>query len=252
MYAFEEICRKHNLYLIGDAAQAIGTEYDGKGIANYGVVSSVSCQNSKNLSCGEGGLVLTNDGAVYERMMQMLNNGKDKNGGHVYLGLDNGMSDFQASILTTQFLALPGQITKRMENAAYLDQKLAGLDFLYTLKSDPLITRNSYHIYMFGLHEDKLQGVSRGAFLDAAAAEGLETICGGYTPAYTFPCMSDVYTRRCIGTTVNVTPDTPVAEIVSYHEGCWILHANLLGDREDMDDIIRILVKVYENIDELK
>ena len=53
--AFDAICKKHGLYLIGDGAQAVGSEYKGKNIGCYGIATSISCQNSKNLTCGEGG-----------------------------------------------------------------------------------------------------------------------------------------------------------------------------------------------------
>lgn len=249
--AFEALCKKYNLYLIGDAAQGVGSEFNGKGIGNYGIATSISCQHSKNLSSGEGGLILTNDDGFHARLLQILDGGRDEQGQYSYVGLDNGMSEFQASILSTQLKALPDQITKRMENAAYLDEQLAKLEFAYPLKADPRITRNSYHLYLFGLREECFKGISRNTFLSAVEAEGIETLSGGYAPLYNFPCMTGPYTERCIGGRIHTTPDTPITELVSKHEGCWLYHSVLLGEREDMDDIIRALVKVYTHLDEL-
>ncbi|MBQ4152879.1 MAG: DegT/DnrJ/EryC1/StrS family aminotransferase [Oscillospiraceae bacterium] len=249
--AFEALCNKYGLYLIGDAAQAVGSEFNGKGIGNYGIATSISCQNSKNLTCGEGGIILTNDDTLYATIMQMLNTGRAANGSYSYLGLENGMSEFQASILNTQLDTLPAQIDKRMKNAAYLNKRLRELDFVYPLKADARITRDSYHLFIFGVREEKLKGVSRNDFLNAVSAEGVPMLAAGYQPAYHFPCLTDEYTERCIGGKINVNPDTPVSEWISAHESAWIYHSLLLGEQEDMDGIIAALIKVYENLDEL-
>ncbi len=249
--AFEALCQKHNLYLIGDGAQAVGSEYKGKGIGNYGIATSISCQNSKNLTCGEGGIIITNDDALFERITAILHGGKDATGKTSYVGLQNGMSEFQASILLTQLKALPEQIEKRMENAAYLDEQFAKLPYTYPMKADERVTKNSYHLYLLGLKEEMLQGVSRGDFLAAVYAEGAP-ITPGYVPAYVFPCLDGEYTKKCIGGAINLTPDTPNAERIGYHEGCWMYHATLLAEKEDMDDIVNAVIKVYENLDELK
>ena len=250
LYAFEALCKKHGLYLIGDAAQAVGSEYDGKGVGNYGIAASISCQASKNLTCGEGGIILTNDDALYGRIRQMLNGGMGEDGRYHYVGLSNGMSEFQAAVLNTQLKALPDQIAKRMENAAYLTSLLDKLPFVYTLKKDLRVTRDSYHLFLFGLREEMFRGVSKQTFVDAVNAEGIP-LSVGYMPVYTSPSVSGPYAVKCVGGPLNVTPDTPVADLVSYHEGCWLYHATLLGERGDMEAIANALLKVYENIDEL-
>ena len=249
--AFQALCEKHHLYLIGDAAQAVGSQYNNKGIAAYGIATSISCQNSKNLTCGEGGIILTNNTPLYERINQMLNGGVDAQGEYSYLGLANGMSEFQASVLLTQLDSLSHQIAKRMDNAAYLDQRFGELDFVYPMKRDPMVTRNSYHLYLLGIKEEMLQGISRTTFLEAVQAEGVP-ITTGYVPAYRFPCLQSDYAKKCVGGEINLTPNCPNAEKIGYHEGAWIYHATLLAEKEDMDDIVNAVIKVYQNLDELK
>ena len=146
---------------------------------------------------------------------------------------------------------LPEQIARRMENAAYLDEKLAKLDFVEPLKQDEKIIRNSYHLYLLTLKEEKLQGVSRDMFLKALGAEGIP-ITAGYMPVYTFPCVDGNYAEKCTGNRINVASDCPVTERKARNEGCWMVHQNLLGDHSDMDDIVNGLLKVYNNLDELK
>ena len=180
----------------------------------------------------------------------MLNGGMGEDGRYHYVGLSNGMSEFQAAVLNTQLKALPDQIAKRMENAAYLTSLLDKLPFVYTLKKDPRVTRDSYHLFLFGLREEMFRGVSKQTFVDAVNAEGIP-LSVGYMPVYTSPSVSGPYAVKCVGGPLNVTPDTPVADLVSYHEGCWLYHATLLGERGDMEAIANALLKVYENIDEL-
>lgn len=251
LHAFEALCKKYGLYLIGDAAQAVGAVYDGKGIGNYGVATSISCQNSKNLTCGEGGMVLTNDDALYEKMVQLLHGGRDESGSYNSLGLTNSMSEFQASMLCSQFAAFPEQAARRQANGELLDKLLADIDIVKTAPRDPKITRNAYHLYMFRINEEKLQGISRETFLKALNAEGIG--CGpGYVPVYTFPCMQGDYIRKCIGSDINVKPDTPNVERISYETGCWIYQNMMLSDREAMEDIAAALRKISENLDELR
>lgn len=251
MDKFQNICEKYGLYLIGDAAQAVGSEYAGKGMADFGIAHSISCQNSKNLTSGEGGIILTNDDELYKNITTILNLGQDASGSYVRLGSQNTMSEWQASMLRSQLKKLPGEIERRMENAAYLDQQLAKLDFVEPLKIDEKITRNSYHLYLLSLKEEKLEGVSRDTFLKALNAEGIP-LTAGYMPVYTFPCVDGAYAEKCTGGRINTVPECPVTELKARHEGCWLIHQVLLGDRSDMDDIVNGLLKVYNNLDELK
>lgn len=244
--AFEALCSKYGLYLIGDAAQAVGSGFNGRDVGTYGIATSISCQNTKNLTCGEGGIILTNNDKLYEKLQQILFDRQ-----HSYLTMDYGMSEFQASILNTQLDALAGQIDRRMDSCNHLDRRFDELPILFTLKKDPRITRNSHHLYLLGLHEEMLQGVSRSTFLKAVRAEGAP-ITPGYIPAYDFPCLAGDYVRKCVGTDMNLKPDTPVAERIGRHDGCWIYHSTLLGTRQDMDDIADAVIKVWEHLDELK
>lgn len=248
---FVELCKKYNLYLIGDAAQAVGSEYGGMGVGAYGIASSISCQNTKNLTCGEGGIILTNNDELYENISLILSMGKASDGRYITVGMNDGMSEWQAGILNTQLENLPEQICRRMENAAYLDSRLSELDFVSALKNDPMITKNSYHLYIVSLHEKMLKGVSRQRFIEALNAEGIP-LSAGYAPVYDFPCISGQYAVKCIEGPVDTSPDTPIADYLARHEGCWLYHSILLGSQNDMDDIANGFIKVYENIDELR
>ncbi len=247
---FTALCRRYGLILIGNAAQAVGAEYGERGVAAFADATSISCQNSKNLTCGEGGILLSDDDAFAGKIAAMLRGGVGADGRRTFVGLKNGISAFQASLLLSQLEALPEQIAKRSENAAYLDGRLGELSFVYTLRRSPRVTVNAFHLYMFGVREEALGGICLKRFLSALRVEGVP-VTHGYRPVYTFPCIGSPYVQKCIGRAVDIHPDTPIAERVSAREACWIPQSALLGTREDMDDIVNALVKVYENRAEL-
>jgi hypothetical protein len=75
--ALEEIAKRHNVKLIVDAAQGVGAEWKGKNLCAYGDAASISCQNSKNLTSGEGGIITTNDDVLAKNLELMLTGGKE-------------------------------------------------------------------------------------------------------------------------------------------------------------------------------
>ena len=78
MDALVELAEEKGIYLIRDAAQAVGAEWRGRGIGSYGIAASFSFQNTKNLTLG--GAITTNSDELYYNIMNMLNMGKDKDG----------------------------------------------------------------------------------------------------------------------------------------------------------------------------
>ena len=246
---YEALCQKHGLYLILDAAQAVGTQFNHKGLGAYGTVASISCQNSKNLTCGEGGILLTNDDALYEKLREMIDGGRSADGRIRSLSLASGMSEFQAAVLNSQLPSLDEQIEKRMASAELLDRLLSPLPFVKTLKKDEHITRNSLHLYLLQIREEMLKGVPVATFLKAVRQEGAP-LNPGYAPLYDFPCLSGDYARRCMGRELPKA-DTPVAERLRT-EGCWFYHADLLRSPEEVSLFADALQKVYENLDSLR
>ena len=145
-----KIAKKHGLYIIEDAAQAHGSEWKGTRVGSIGDAGAFSFQASKNLSCGEGGVVTTNNEDLYHTIWSIHHcgreNGNDSAYNHPILGTDARMAEWQAAILNVQMDRLDADTEKRMANAKYLTDKLQGLDFIETLYEDPRITRNSYHV----------------------------------------------------------------------------------------------------------
>lgn len=152
-----DLAEEKGVYLIGDAAQAVGAQWKGKGIGSIGIAASFSFQNSKNLTCGEGGAITTNSDELYNNIYAILNGGCMKPDSYTHVGLDNNISEWQAGILNTQLDKLPEQLEKRIENAEYLDSLMSQFDFVSPLAKDDRITKNAYHFYTVRIHEEKLK-----------------------------------------------------------------------------------------------
>lgn len=249
--ALEEIAKRHGVKLIVDAAQGVGAEWRGKNICTYGDAASISCQNSKNLTSGEGGIITTNDDALAKSLKLMLSGGVE-NGQYVSVAQDHRITELQASVLLSQYSKLAREVALRDKNAAYLAGRLKGLGFVEHLAYDERITTHAYHLFLLRFKQEALaeKGITRDQFINALVAEGVP-ICSGYAPLYTFPCVTSRDTERMIGTRIDVTP-LPVCECASFVEGAWMGQSVLLSSRATLDAIVDAIIKVWEHADELK
>ncbi len=248
--ALEALAKRHGIKLIVDAAQAVGASWKGKRICAYGDAASVSCQNTKNLTCGEGGIITTNDDALAERLSALL--GRTGQTSFASVAQDHNLSEFQSALLNSQYEKLYGEIDTRADNAAYLCGRLHGLDFVAPTAYDERVTRHAYHLFILRFNSAVLaeRGINRDQFLSAVSAEGIP-LGAGYAPLYAFPCVSSDYTRRIIGTTVDTSP-LPNTEAAAYTEGSWMYQSVLLGTHRDMDDIADALIKVWAHADDVR
>lgn len=133
-----EICSKYDLYLIEDAAESLGAEYDGVKSGNIGTISTFSFFGNKTITTGEGGMVLTNDESLYDKIEVLKNQGNSRTQKyyHDMLGFNYRMTNIQAAI----GLAQMEQIDKILEIKANIYNyylKNLGSDIIYqkTLKN---------------------------------------------------------------------------------------------------------------------
>jgi perosamine synthetase len=180
--ALKTFADKHNLILIEDCAQAWGAVYQGKPIGTIGHLACFSLQTSKHITCGDGGIVASND----ERFGPLLQRFGDKGFDRALpkfltdrLGTNYRMSEPQASFAAAQMNRLEGIASKRARLGNLLTSELAGVGGV----SAPRVgeqNRCTYWHYMLRLWPDKLR-CSREQFVKAAAAEGVP-LSSGYIP----------------------------------------------------------------------
>lgn len=169
------IAARHNLFVIEDAAQALGAAYtfsDGskKQAGTMGVIGTTSFFPSKNLGCyGDGGAIFTNDVALAEKIRMIANHGQRIKYHHDIIGVNSRLDTLQAAILNVKLKYLTGYAARRNEVAKVYDRTLSK-SFLQT----PVRAQNSTHVY----HQYTLQVTkgSRDDFQKYLSAQGIPTM----------------------------------------------------------------------------
>ncbi|MDF2685313.1 MAG: Aminotransferase DegT [Clostridia bacterium] len=238
------VVKKHGLYLIEDAAQAHGAEWQGHRVGSLGIAGSFSFQASKNISGGEGGMITTNDNTLYARIKKIRDNSSE------IISTNGRLGAWQAAILTTQLPTADEYIKRRTDNAAYLDKRLNELGFVSPMKMSEKITKNAYHLYQFKYFSEECRGLSRSTFLNALNAEGINAGPGYSQMIHTMGVFKSPYFYKVTGTKrcyEDASLDLPEGKKAAYEEGCWMYMNHLMGAESDVEDIAKAMEKVYDN-----
>ncbi|NLF70886.1 MAG: aminotransferase class V-fold PLP-dependent enzyme [Candidatus Anammoximicrobium sp.] len=247
------IAKKHKLVVVEDACQAWLAEYRGKKCGTLGNLGCFSFQNSKHLTCGEGGAVLGDDDEVMDRAFAYHNFGR----GGGLLGTKFRTTEFQAAILLAQMQRLEEQTQRRWDNAQYLTTKLRAIPGVLPQRLYDGVTRAAYHLYPFRIDEQVFQGVTRNKFMGALRAEGIPC-SGGYGRLNEAAFIENTLSSRNFKRMYSAEqldycrsqlecPDNNrlVDEAICFSQRV------LLGTRADMDDIANAIGKIYENRSQL-
>jgi len=155
MVPIMDLAKRHNLSVIEDAAQAIGSEYrDGRRTCSIGTVGCLSFFPSKNLGClGDGAMAVTNDPDLAERMRVLRVHGSKPKYYHKLIGGNFRLDTIQAAVLNVKLNYLDGWTRRRQENASRYETlfKQSGLVQQGKVKLPEPVYRNAgakhYHIY---------------------------------------------------------------------------------------------------------
>jgi dTDP-4-amino-4,6-dideoxygalactose transaminase len=238
---FAEICRKRRLVLIEDCAHAHGAEWRGRRVGSFGSFGSFSFQASKNMTAGEGGMLITSDAELAERARAISNQGRRAGGAwyeHVTLGTNARLTGFQAALLLNQLDRLPRQVATRMKGAARLREGLAEIAGLTPTpqRLDERITAHGFHLFSMRFDEAAFGRVPRERVIEALRAEGLPV-----TPGYPHP----IYRNQLFSRHQHVVHPCPEAEAYC-RSAVWLPHNALLADGEWMEDALRAVRKVRD------
>ncbi|MBQ1368274.1 MAG: DegT/DnrJ/EryC1/StrS family aminotransferase [Firmicutes bacterium] len=226
--AFEKLAKAHDLYLIVDAAQAVGAKWRDRDIASYGTCASFSCQNTKNLTSGEGGMITTCDQELYQRLLSLL----EKN--------NHWLNEISCALLISQLRRLPDQMEKRSKSARYLNEALKESRLVCPMKQDERITLDAYHLFVLRTRVEELEGEgkTRQNLIRDAHEMGLPLL-SGYAPLYSLPSVRSETTRKLIASDIDLSP-LSVCERASYAEGLWLEQFTLLSDKDTLDQMLEI------------
>lgn len=247
-----EVAKKHNLRVIEDCAHTHGSRWNGVGAGAIGNLGAFSLQQSKPITCGEGGVITTNDDELAERCYSFKNCGRTRTetAKHV-VGGNYRITEMQAAILLAQLERLPGQVERRDENAIYLTKQLAEIDGIQPLKRHPQITKQSYYAYVFNYDQKAFNHQPVGRFVEAMRAEGIPVSDGLFGPVYKDALFAiDTKLFPHLGRIDYAKVHCPVAENAG-NETVTFGHSVLLGTKNDMDNIAEAVRKIRANVDEL-
>ena len=248
MEKISSIAKKNNLYVIEDAAHAIGSQYaDGSYVGNckYSQMTVFSFHPVKTITTGEGGAVTTNDEKLYKKLCMLRSHGttKDENllttnpGPWYYemqsLGFNYRMTDIQAALGVSQLNKLDFFKKRRREVIAKYNKAFAGMKFLKT-PLEPENVCSCFHLYATQIDFNAL-GKTRTQVMQELREKGIGTQVH-YIPVSTQPYYKNTFGYK--------DGDYPVAEKYYDQELSLPLYPGLSDD--DVDTVIKAVKEVIK------
>lgn len=260
-----EVARKRGIGIIEDCAHAHGSEWRGTRVGAIGDLGTFSFQMGKALTCGEGGIVVTNDKGLAERAYSFHHIGRIP-GRPFYefhrVASNLRMTEWQAAVLLAQLGRLDEQTETRERNVARLAEGLKQIEGLQPIDRDPRVTRWGFYYWNFKYQQEAFNYVPRDKFIEAANAEGVPVSIGAHgQPIYQNPLFQSMNFGRTgcpvkcplYGKPVDYSQvHCPEAERIYQTEALSIGHRHFLGGVEEMDLVLEAFSKIRSHADELR
>jgi dTDP-4-amino-4,6-dideoxygalactose transaminase len=247
-----EFCKKYNLFYIEDCAQAHGGRWKGKAVGSFGDAGAFSFQSSKILTCGEGGLVGTNDPDIADAAHAMVDNNRQKPWFRKAVRFpevtNSRMSEFHGALLSSQFSRLDEQQALREKNARLLHEYIAEIGDVSSLEPVKDETSPAYWKFVI-LLEEPLAKISKDVFLRAMMAEGIP-VEPGHVPVHMHPRTMFSRDNWILVSQKEGrgAKNLPVVEYEATSVHIWLPHNVLLGTPEDIADIATAVRKVRNGL----
>jgi len=182
---FEEIGKKYNLRLIEDSAEALGAEYKGKRAGSLGEVGVFAFYPNKQITTGEGGVIVTDNEELAKLARSMRNQGRGESGewlDHERLGYNFRMDELSAALGCSQMERIEEILDKREKVAGMYEEKLTGVEEVQVPFIADYVNKMSWFVYVVRLK----RGIDRNKVLKCLNEEGVQ--CKPYfTPIHLQP-----------------------------------------------------------------
>jgi dTDP-4-amino-4,6-dideoxygalactose transaminase len=270
------IAKKHNLFVIEDAAQAPAAMYKKRYAGTLGDMGVYSLNYHKHIHCGEGGVVVTNDDKLAEKVRLIRNHAEavveDKGVKDLVnmIGFNYRMTEVEAAIVRCQLKKLERLVDLRRRNCEYLVEKLSQIPAIIPPKVRKGCV-HSYYVHPFRFDE-KIAGVTRNSFIEAVRAElpatrlreaeGPLLSCGYVKPLYLMPMYQKkiAYGKKGFPFSGHIYKGRvrynkglcPVVERMYYKE--FFSHEMMRPGmtKADLDDVAEAFYKVWEYKSEIE
>jgi dTDP-4-amino-4,6-dideoxygalactose transaminase/predicted dehydrogenase len=247
MSALREIAKRHNLKIVEDAAQAHGAEWETGPSGSLGDAAGFSFQSSKNLSCGEGGALTTDNEEIFDRAYLIHEVGRPRlNGGrwgHIALGWNCRPTEYQAALLLERFRRFEQEQERRRRNFFKLREMLEEVACVEPLAIHPCVRKHGIYMFVMRYRSEHCNGLLLPDFLRIVQAEGAPIGRAYSATMAQQPVMLKLMVKR---------PDyfrlmpTPVAAQAA-QEIVYIPQEVFLGTESDMSEIVAAVRKVQNH-----
>ena len=268
MRTLREVAKSKGVAVVEDAAQAIDASLEGKKAGNWGELGTFSFQSNKTITAGEGGLVMTNDPDLAEKVVAFRAFGRTRGMRaerssalrSEWLSSNYRLSEFQAGVLLSQLERFPGQDARRQTNASHLTAGLDQIPGIRHVRMNDSGMKHGYYYYLVRYEREQFGNLAPDRVSQALNAEGIPFVPGDQQPIYRHPVFEIQNLAKFLCPQIlerfRQAVDLENPECPSTEEACGctliLRHQVLLGEPQDMDDIVEAIWKVHDNIDELR
>lgn len=222
------IAERHGLRVIDDSCEALGAEYKGRKLGQFGDAAAFAFYPNKQITTGEGGIIVTNDETIARLCRSLRNQGRDEMGSwleHVRLGYNYRLDEMSAALGVSQFKRLEAFLQKREHVARLYTERLQLLDWVRPPVVKPYV-RASWFVYVITL----AAGLQRDPIMARMAAQGIPAR-GYFSPIHTQP-----YIRECFG---DLAGTLPLTESIAQRTIALPFHNNL--NIEEIETVVAAL-----------
>jgi len=229
MQPIMEMAERKDLVVIEDACQANGAEYRDKKAGSIGDISCFSFYPTKNMTTGEGGMILTDNEEIEEKCRMIRDHGALEKYQHRRLGFNYRMTEMAAAIGIEQLKKLDGFVKRRRENASFLTERIREVEGLIP----PISKKDRIHsFYQYVIRIEDNFPLGRDPFVNFLNSKGI-----GCRASYPMP----LYQQKALAG-LRLRGKCPVAEKVLPRMAELPVHP--LVSQEDLEYIVKVVVEI--------
>lgn len=232
----QEIAERRGLALISDSCESIGAEFKGRRASTYGVAGVFGFYPNKQVTTGEGGVIVTDDERLAELCRSMRNQGRGETGGwlmHERLGFNYRLSDLSCALGVEQLQRLDEMLERRDHTAQLYSSLFAEVEDVVVPFIDPATTRMSWFVYVLRL-VDGYSRADRDAVLQFLRRHGIG-VANYFAPIHLQP-----FYRELFG---HAEGDFPITERISERTLALPFHSNMTdNDCEAVAELVKAAI----------